>query len=337
LFHVDYSMTVPTAPTSAARPEAGGAPAPDTLRRRLLANRRITTGGGFILVVLALCVVTLPWTGHGSGNLFYDQQHPIGIQRPQAWPPWTILGTTKLGQSMLGRCLLGGVISLAIGLAAATVSVVLGVTVGLVAGYRGGFVDGLLMRSVDVLYALPYILMVVLLKIALQSGLQSPTVRDKLHLTLSAQAVSMIVLFLAIGLVSWLTMARVIRGQVLALRQMPFIDAAQAIGVPEWRIFLHHLLPNLVGPISVYATLTVPSAILQESTLSFLGIGILPPLPTWGSLASEGLTQALNPIDSRWWLLVFPCLLLAATLLALNFLGDGLRDVFDPKRRAANV
>ena len=147
----------------------------------------------------------------------------------------------------------------------------------------------------------------------------------------------MTVMFLAIGLVSWLTMARVVRGQVLSLRQMPFVDAAQAIGVPEWRIFLHHLLPNLIGPISVYATLTVPSAILQESTLSFLGIGILPPLPTWGSLASEGLSPALNPVASQWWLLLFPCLLLAVTLLALNFLGDGLRDTFDPKRRAANV
>ena len=240
------------------------------------------------------------------------------------------MGTTKLGQSLLGRCLLGGVISLAIGIAAAAVSVLLGVLVGVIAGYRGGWVDGLLMRIVDVLYGLPYILMVILLKIALDGWMQRV-----LHA--NAQTINLIVLFLAIGLVSWLTMARVIRGQVLALRSMPFVDAARALGTPEWRIFLFHLLPNLIGPITVYATLTIPSAILQESTLSFLGIGIQPPLPTWGSLASEGMALALNPIHSRWWLLVFPCTLLAITLLSLNFLGDGLREVFDPKRRSPNI
>jgi oligopeptide transport system permease protein len=240
------------------------------------------------------------------------------------------MGTTKLGQSLLGRCLLGGVISLTIGVAAATVSVSLGVFIGVIAGYRGGWVDGLLMRIVDILYGLHYILMVVLLKIALEHPLQKHTHVDN-------QSINMIVMFLAIGLVSWLTMARVIRGQVLSLRSMPFVDAARAVGTPEWRIFLYHLLPNLIGPITVYATLTIPSAILQESTLSFLGIGIQPPLPTWGSLASDSIPLALNPVYSRWWLLVFPCTLLAITLLSLNFLGDGLREVFDPKRRSANV
>ena len=309
--------------------------AADPPARRLLANRRIALGGGFLLAVLLACVVTLPWTARPPSNLFYDLQHAAAGQPPRLSPPWMALGTTKLGQSLLGRCLLGGVISLSIGLAAAAVSVALGVVVGVVAGYYGGWVDGALMRIVDVLYALPYILLVVLLKIALQANLQSPRVQA--WLSLSSQAVNLIVLFLAIGLVSWLTMARVIRGQVLTLRQMPFIDAAHAIGVPPWRVFHRHLLPNLVGPITIYATLTVPGAILQESTLSFLGIGIQPPLPTWGSLASDGLSLALNPVASKWWLLVFPCALLAATLLALNFLGDGLRDAFDPKRRAANV
>ena len=141
----------------------------------------------------------------------------------------------------------------------------------------------------------------------------------------------------AIGAVSWLTMARVIRGQVLSLRSQPFIEACKAAGLPEWRIFIKHLLPNLIGPITVYATLIVPSAILQESFLSFLGIGINPPVPTWGSLASEGLLPALNPVNARWWMLVFPCTLLAVTLLSLNFVGDGLRDVFDPKRDAAKI
>ena len=289
------------------------------------------SAGGVLLGILLICVVTLPWTARDGGNFYYDFQHPnAGQLQPRLQPLWVVMGTTKLGQSLLGRCLIGGVISLAIGVAAAGVSVLLGVGVGVIAGYRGGWIDGLLMRLVDVLYGLPYILMVILLKIALEKPLQKiPLVNN--------QGVNLIVLFLAIGLVSWLTMARVIRGQVLSLRSMPFVDAARAVGTPEWRIFLYHLLPNLIGPITVYATLTIPSAILQESTLSFLGIGIQPPLPTWGSLASEGMALALNPIHSRWWLLVFPCTLLAVTLLSLNFLGDGLREVFDPKRRSANV
>jgi oligopeptide transport system permease protein len=205
-------------------------------------------------------------------------------------------------------------------------SILIGVTVGLIAGYRGGWVDALLMRSVDVLYGLPYVLMVVLIKVAFEKPLAD--------LLGSGYAANLVVLFVAIGLVSWLTMARVIRGQVLSLRGQPFIEACRAGGLTETRIFLRHLLPNLIGPILVYATLTVPQAILQESFLSFLGIGIQPPLPTWGALASDGLLPALNTVDPRWWLLAFPCTLLAATLLSLNFVGDGLRDVFDPKAGA---
>ena len=140
-------------------------------------------------------------------------------------------------------------------------------------------------------------------------------------------------LLVAIGGVSWLTMARVIRGQVLSLKRQPFIEASRAIGAPVHWQFTRHLLPNLLGPITVYATLTVPQAILQESFLSFLGIGIEPPLPSWGNLASEGLSQ-LNPVKSRWWLLLWPCLLLGVTLLALNFIGEGLRESLDPKRRS---
>jgi oligopeptide transport system permease protein len=304
---------------------------PDTLLARIFSNRRIRFGGGLLLIIITLCLASLPWTMRVNGNYYYDTQHPSAAeQKPQLHPLWMVMGTTKIGQSLLGRCLIGGVISLTIGIAAAAVSVVLGVCVGVLAGYRGGWLDGLLMRSVDVLYGLPYILMVILLKIALERPIHK-------HLNLDSQAVNLIVMFLAIGLVSWLTMARVIRGQVLSLRGMPFIDAARAVGTPGWRIFLYHLVPNLIGPITVYATLTIPSAILQESTLSFLGIGVQPPLPTWGTLASDSMQLALNPIHSRWWLLLFPCTLLAITLLSLNFLGDGLREVFDPKRRAANV
>ncbi len=307
------------------------APAPLTarpFRSAIWARGRIVVGGGTLVLMLTVCIFSLPWTLRSTSNIFYDNQHPDALKAPQASPAWMLFGTSKLGQSLLGQCLTGGVISLMIGFAAAAISVVLGVTVGLVAGYRGGWLDAVLMRIVDILYALPYILMVILFKMALE-----PILDRKLN----SMASNLTVLFLSIGLVSWLTMARVIRGQVLSLRTLPFIEAARAAGVPQWRIFVRHLLPNLVGPIVVYATLTVPQAILQESMLSFLGIGIQKPLPTWGSLASEGLSLALNPVQSRWWLLVFPCTLLAVTLLALNFVGDGLRDALDPKRDGAKL
>ena len=296
---------------------------------RVFKYLRISIGGAILTLLLGICVISLPWTLRPSSEFYFDRQRAdSALLAPQTHSLWLWFGTSLLGQSLLGQCLAGGVISLTIGLAAAAISVALGVSVGLVAGYRGGWIDSLLMRIVDVLYALPYILLVILFKIALESGLGKA-----LH---SSAGANLVVLFLSIGLVSWLTMARVIRGQVLSLRTLPFVEAARAAGVPGHRIFLRHLLPNLIGPITVYATLTVPQAILQESLLSFLGIGIQKPLPTWGSLASDGLV-ALAPVASCWWLLLFPCTLLGVTLLALNFVGDGLRDAFDPKREAAKV
>ena len=309
--------------------------APDRLWRRILASRRITISGGVLLLILLTCLVTLPWTYYdreSPGRLYYDRQDSaMSRQKPSAREGWLAFGTDVQGRSLVGRCLLGGTISLAVGAAAAAISVVLGVTVGLVAGYRGGWIDSLLMRLVDILYGLPYILIVILFQVAFANSEFLKRIFG------GTRAGSVVVLFVAIGLVSWLTMARVVRGQVLSLRAQPFIEACRASGLTEWRIFTRHLLPNLVGPVLVYATLTVPQAILQESFLSFLGIGIQKPLPSWGSLASDGLLPALNPIEHRWWLLLFPCLLLATTLLSLNFLGDGLRDVFDPKREAAKI
>lgn len=285
------------------------------------------------------------------------------------WPRYW-LGTDHLGRSLLIRCLAGGGLSLGVGIAAALLSVVIGTLYGAVSGYAGGRVDAILMRIVDVLYALPYVLLVVLIAVAADavadrivtsraaqreafiseqlqalpearrtdpaqletarraatdrfgSGELSPSTRTAINLT---------ALLIAIGGVSWLTLARVIRGQVLSLKNQPFMEAARAIGVPRSRVFLRHLLPNLVGPIVVYTTLTVPQAILQESFLSFLGIGIKPPLPSWGNLAAESLGE-LNPYQSNWWLLFFPCLLLALTLLALNFVGEALREGLDPRR-----
>lgn len=305
--------------------------------------------------------------------------------------PRPIFGTDKLGRDLFIRCLTGGGISIGIGIAAAAISVVIGTLYGALAAYIGGRVDAVLMRIVDVLYGLPYILLVVLLAVAgdaivsemttkqtarqkwieeqavlvLHSEGQTEatrvTARDALEIRPDLQreirnqleqeidagrltrlkpteltpgqrkALEVGILLVAIGGVSWLTMARVVRGQVLSLKAQPFMEAARALGVPARRQFLLHLLPNLLGPIIVYATLTVPQAILQESFLSFLGIGVQEPLPSWGNLAADGLKE-LNTIKTRWWLLLFPCLLLATTLLALNFVGEGLREAFDPKR-----
>ncbi len=299
--------------------------------RAALLKPRVMIGGGMLLLIFGLCVFTLPWTLHSGSAIFYDAQNDKeSLAPPDLASPIRWFGTDQLGRPLIGRCLVGGAISLAIGAAAAAISIVLGVSVGLLAGYRGGWVDSLLMRAVDIFYGLPYVLLIILFKIALEKPLQ--------HLLHDNNIIAnLIVLFLAIGLVSWLTMARVVRGQVLSLRSQPFIEAARALGLPERRIFFKHLLPNLVGPITVYATLTIPQAILQESFLSFLGIGVNAPMATWGSLAADGLAPALNPIVSRWWLLLFPCVLLAVTLLSLNFLGDGLRDLFDPKRDAAKI
>lgn len=317
-------------PDDGAAAGAGGSPGPWALALR---SRRVRGAGGLLLVIVLLCAGTLWWTAGGDQPLYArnsgaDVRHPPTRDRLIG-----IMGFDGLGRPLLVRCLLGGTISLAVGLAAAAISVVLGVTIGLIAGYRRGWVDAVLMRTVDVLYGLPYILLVILFKVAFERKLADPWPAG---LGLGNTAANLLVLFAAIGLVSWLTMARVVRGQVLSLRAQPFIEACRAMGLPQRRIFLRHILPNLVGPITVYATLTVPAAILQESFLSFLGIGVQPPLPTWGSLASEAV-QELSPTRVYWWLLFFPCLLLAATLLSLNFLGDGLRDVFDPKREGAKI
>lgn len=299
-----------------------------------------------------------------------------------AWPSF-FLGSDTLGRSLGVRLLAGGGISLTIGLAAALISVCIGTIYGAVAGYAGGRLDAVMMRIVDILYGLPYILLVVLLavasdalisewvsrtkvkqswmeqrvvEIAAESGdtISRPQARTMLlqdralETELASQAaqryprrqisertrtfLDVATLLIAIGGVSWLTMARVIRGQVLSLKNQPFVEAARAVGSPRRRIFVRHLLPNLIGPIVVYATLAVPQAILQESFLSFLGIGVKPPLPSWGNLAAAGLSE-LNLTRSHWWLLFFPCLLLGLTLLAMNFVGEGLREAFDPKRR----
>ncbi|MBY0307326.1 MAG: ABC transporter permease [Phycisphaerales bacterium] len=296
---------------------------------------------------------------------------PSDAQLRQAKPCYA-LGTDHLGRSVAPRVLVGGAISLAIGLSAAALSVLIGTVYGALAGYAGGAVDGVMMRVVDILYGLPYVLLVVLLAVAVDGALgrwqaarverviaQTRLVAEsevaslpapqrtnaaradalkRARATLGngelspaqAQGINLLTLLIAIGGVSWLTMARVIRGQVLTLKAQPFMEGARALGVPVARQFVRHLLPNLIGPIVVYATLMVPQAILQESFLSFLGIGVRPPLPSWGNLAADGLGE-LNQVRSHWWLLVFPCALLALTLLSLNFVGEAVREAIDPR------
>lgn len=248
---------------------------------------------------------------------------------PDGYFPGTFFGTDRFGRDMLARSIAGGAVSLSIGLMAAAITVLIGTAWGLAAGIVGGRVDALLMRIVDILFGLPTILLVVLLAVAADGmwdrfGIEVPPG--------TKQRVNIIVLMVAIGGVSWLTLARVIRGEVLSLRERPFMEACRAAAIPWHRQLSRHLLPNLVGPIVVYAALAVPSAILSESFLSFLGIGVQPPVPSWGNLAAAGLSE-LNLVRSRWWLLVWPSALIGATLVILNLAGDRLRQHLDPMRR----
>ncbi len=240
--------------------------------------------------------------------------------------PGRALGTDAQGRDMLARTLAGGVLSLVIGTFSAAVAVVIGTAWGAVAGFAGGRLDAVMMRTVDLLYGLPSILLVVLLALAVEGvvrrfGDGSPVA--------APQLVGVAVLLVAIGGTSWQTVSRVVRGEVLGIRAQPYMEAARAIGVPRHRQFLRHVLPNLAGTIAVYATLAVPAAILSESFLSFLGIGVREPLPSWGNLASAGLAE-VNPVESRWWLLAAPCAMIAVTLVALNFVCDALQARSDP-------
>jgi len=294
---------------------------PTRLALRRFRRNRLALAGLVVLVAIVAAAIgglvqdrLAAWRGEPEP---YRTSLPGIHPQPPSLVPFRPFGTDPLGRDMLARTLVGGCVSLGVGLAAAIVSVLVGTVWGLVAGYVGRGVDTVMMRVVDVLYGLPYILLVILLLVLF---------------TQQYAWVRVTALFLAIGGVSWLTMARVVRGQVLALREAEFIQAARAMGTRTGRIIFREMMPNLAGTILVCATLTVPMAILQESFLSFLGLGVPPPLASWGTLASDAL-GALNPVQAYWWLMVFPCAFLGATLLGLNFVGDGLRDAFDPRAR----
>ncbi len=241
----------------------------------------------------------------------------------------SLFGHDDLGRSLTYRVLPGFLVSLCIGLGAALMATIVGTLWGSIAALAGGRIDAVMMRIVDVLFGLPYILMVILLKVGLTEPLTAIFGGQTKYADL-------IVLFVAIGGVSWLTLSRVVRGQVLSLREQPFIEAARATGAGHWHILRKHVFPNVVGPIAVYATLVIPQAIMQESFLSFLGIGVQQPIPSLGRLAADGV-EAVNAFVGYWWLIVFPCTILVFTLLALNFIGDGLRDAVDPKSNAPTL
>lgn len=286
-----------SAPVAIAAPEARSSLWRDAWRR--LARNRLAVAGGAILAVLALACLVGPWF---SPYGYADQNLDRTFAPPSA-NHW--LGTDELGRDLLVRLLYGGRVSLGIGLCATFVALTIGVVYGAVAGYVGGRTDAFMMRLVDIIYALPFTIFVILLMVFLGR--------------------SIYLLFAAIGAVEWLTMARIVRGQVMSLKKMEFIEAARSLGYGHARIIFRHLLPNTLGPVIVYTTLTIPAVMLLEAFLSFLGLGVQRPMSSWGTLIKDGAAV----MEEYWWLLVFPGTAFSLTLFSLNFLGDGLRDALD--------
>lgn len=272
--------------------------------RRLRRNRAAMTAAAVLLLVSVL-VVLAPWLSPWQ----FDQIDWDNISVPPSMENGHWFGTDSVGRDLFVRTLMGGRISLLVGLAATLVSLVIGVGWGTLAGYLGGRIDGFMMRIVDVLYALPFMFFVLLLMVFFG--------RD------------ILLLFVAIGAVNWLDMARIVRGQTLALKQREFVEAAVAAGLTTPAIIRRHIVPNLLGVVAVYVTLTIPQVILVESFLSFLGLGVQEPFTSWGALVNEGAQE----MESAPWSLLFPALFLAVTLFCFNFIGDGLRDALDPRDR----
>ena len=267
---------------------------------RLCANRMARIGGGLFIGIALLCLIGPFFVPHSHETT----QLAYGAQAP-SWAHW--FGTDELGRDILVRTLIGGRISIGVGFAATMVALLIGVVYGMIAGYYGGRMEAAMMRFVDTLYALPFTIIVILLTVLLGR--------------------SILLIFLAIGAVEWLTMARIVRGQTKALRKQTFVDAAIVAGVPTRRILGRHILPNLLSPVIVFTTLTIPAVILLESVISFLGLGVQPPMSSWGILINEGAVK----LDIYPWMLIFPALFFSLTIFALNFVGDGLRDALDPR------
>ena len=280
--------------------------------RRLKRNRAAMAGIA-ILGLMTLMAIFAPFL---SSYRYDEVNYDLVNCAPSWWPlaancaaPGHIFGTDAVGRDLFVRVLYGARMSLAVGLVATLVSLLIGVFYGATAGYLGGRTDALMMRVVDILYSLPFIFFVIILMVVFDRNL--------------------ILLFVAVGAVEWLTMARIVRGQTLSIKQKEFVEAARASGVSGFGIIRRHIIPNTVGPVVVYVTLTVPAVILTESFLSFLGLGVQEPLTSWGTLISDGADQ----METAPWMLLFPALFMAVTLFCFNFVGDGLRDAMDPKDR----
>ena len=275
----------------------------DTLQRLLL-NRAATVSLGLLLFISLLTLLGPLLSPYPYDDIDFNQ---ISIPPDLTNGHW--FGTDSVGRDLFVRTLQGGRISLLIGIAATSVSLVIGVSYGAIAGYYGGRIDAVMMRLVDILYAMPFMFFVILLMVALGR-----------HITL---------IFIAIGAINWLDMARIVRGQTLSLKNKDYIDAARTYGASSMRIIFKHIIPNLLGIVMVYVTLTIPQVILVESFLSFLGLGIQEPETSWGTLVNEGAKE----IENAPWMLIFPASFLAITLFCFNFIGDGLRDALDPNDR----
>jgi len=288
--------------------------------RRLRKNKMAVVSSFFMLFLILLAIVG-PW----FLPFRYDQLNLQDVYSPPSWKHW--MGTDSLGRDLFARLLIGARISLGVGLIGTLVSLVIGLAYGAIAGYLGGWIDDVMMRFVDLLYGLPYMFLVIIIMAVVPSFLGSADGSN----TVSAYQ-SFLIIFAVLGAFQWLTMARIVRGQVLSLKEKEFVESAEACGAPKQRILFVHIVPNLLGPVIVYTTLTVPHVILQEAFLSFIGLGIRAPLASWGTLAADAM-QNMNPLHSNWWLVVFPGLFLALTLFSLNFIGDGLRDALDPQTR----
>lgn len=267
---------------------------------RLLKNRMAVLGGLIILAEIVLALAT-PWIAPYG----FEVQNLENALAAPSWAHW--MGTDTLGRDVFTRVLYGGRISMLVGFLASMVTVIVGVVYGAVSGFIGGKLDNLMMRVVDVLYALPFVFLVIILMVYFGRNIY--------------------LLFVALGLTQWLTMARIVRGQVISLKRKEFIEAAESMGISKGSIILRHLIPNSLGPVIVYLTLTVPSVMLEEAFLSFLGLGVQAPMASWGTLISNGV----DVMEIAPWNLLFPALALSITLFSLNFLGDGLRDALDPK------
>jgi oligopeptide transport system permease protein len=270
-----------------------------------LRRNRAAIAGIVILAAVALLAILAPLVApHPFDAIYWDR-----IDQPPDLAGGFLFGTDTNGRDLFVRTLYGGRVSLLVGIVATAVSLVIGVTWGAVAGYFGGLVDGVMMRIVDILYALPFLFLVILLMVMFGRNI--------------------VLIFVAIGAVEWLNMARIVRGQTLSLKRKEFIEAARAGGVKPATIIRRHIVPNLLGPVAIYVTLTIPQVILIESFLSFLGLGVQEPMTSWGVLISEGARD----MEGAPWGLVFPATFLAATLFSFNFIGDGLRDALDPRDR----